>query len=223
MNLECINVANNGALLYGIFKSDKIVQVLDRETESYLLVINDHIKPDGKVDIYYLLADAQFGSVYSAILPNSIYKCRMKIADSPRFNEASAITIYNSIDTAFDRLTYKLDKLRNIEVDVSKTQAIIDELFPLIRVDGEVLDNKSNENIMNQQDTYRNCLDNDALDDVRNTGYQMYMAMIDYTQHHFKSSSSAYDINKKMTILPGFGSSIDAEGAKVSKLLKLLK
>lgn len=223
VSLEFVSVAAGGLYHYGVFKSNKTYKILDEDIEHYFLVVNDHSKPDGKVAVYNLPVRKRNKTILLCSMTNSAYKLRMPVSEDEKSNEAIASMIMSSVDDAFLWCEIKLKKLYDKKIDLEEVTKVMDELFPYVSTsDGEILDTKANKKVDELRSTFQECIDSDDNDQYRQTALYLYFGMLDYTQHYWSDAGKGYDINKKMTIFPGFFASIDGEGAKVGKLMKML-
>lgn len=223
VSLEFVSVAAGGMYHYGVFKSNKTYKILDEDIEHYFLVVNDHSKPDGKVAVYNLPVRKKNKTILLCSMTNSAYKLRMPVSEDEKANEAISSQIMSSVDDAFLWCEIKLKKLHEKAIELEEVTKVIDELFPYVSTsDGEILDTKANEKVDELRSTFQECIDSDDNDQYRQTALYLYFGMLDYTQHYWNDAGKGYDINKKMTIVPGFFASIDTEGAKVGKLMKMI-
>lgn len=223
VSLEFVSVAAGGMYHYGVFKSNKTYKILDEDIEHYFLVVNDHSKPDGKVAVYNLPVRKKNKTILLCSMTNSAYKLRMPVSEDEKANEAISSQIMSSVDDAFLWCEIKLKKLHEKAIDIEEVTKVMDELFPYVSTsDGEILDTKANEKVDELRSTFQECIDSDDNDQYRQTALYLYFGMLDYTQHYWNDAGKGYDINKKMTIVPGFFASIDTEGAKVGKLMKMI-
>lgn len=224
VSFEFSSVASGGLYHYGVFKSNKTCKILDEDIEHYFLVVNDHSKTDRKVSVFNLPVRKKNETILFCSMTNSAYKLRMPVSEDTLSNEAAGTMIMSSIDDAFLWCEIKLKKLYNKKIELEDVDKVMDELFPYVSAsNGEPLDTKANEKVDELRSTFQECIDSDDNDEYRQTALYLYLGMLDYTQHYWANAEKGYDINKKMTIVPGFFTSVDPEGAKVAKLLKILK
>lgn len=224
VSFEFSSVAAGGLYHYGVFKSNKTCKILDEEIEHYFLVVNDHSKPDRKVSVFNLPVRKKNKTILFCSMTNSAYKLRMPISEDNIANEAAGTLVMSSVDDAFLWCEIKLKKLYNKKIELEEVTKVMDELFPYVSAyNGEILDTKANEKVDELRNTFQECIDSDDNDGYRQTALYLYLGVLDYTQHYWTDTEKGYDINKKMTIVPGLFTSVDTEGAKVAKLLKMLK
>lgn len=224
VSVETVSEASGGSLVFGCFKLNKKFSILDDEVDHYFIVINDHLRPDGKVTVLNTPVRVVCQNTLSYALSSSVLKLRMPVFPDPKANKNISDQILESVEVAIDRLNHRSKKMYDTKIELSYIDKVVDELFPYTgNPDESDIFSKKNEAVDMMRDTFHQCLDEDNLDNYRGTVYYVYNALVDYATHYFKSADKGYDLVYKMNLLPGFGSSAETEASKVTKFLKMTK
>lgn len=220
LTLDTAACINKGSMVFGSFRINETYKVADDDVEHYLVVVNDHLKPDGKVAIMNTPIRVVCQNALSHALSASFYSMRVPISDIAEINVDMAHKVLDRAGLAIVDLQDNAESMLSLKIDRSSVDRMLDELFPMIKVEGETLINKTNENMeLARHDFVENCLGADNLSNYRGTFYQMYNAVADWSQHYYKKADNGYDLNYRMKTLPGFAA--DGPSAMVSKLMKM--
>lgn len=210
----------HGEKVFGCFLMSEKYKLLDDDVEHYFVIVNDHLRADGKVTVLNTPIRVVCQNTLSAALNNNVYKLRVPISDNRTINSTVASTIVNSAGIAIKSLQERAEKMATTRVDKLYVEKVLDELFPYIKADGESLHSKANEKTEMIRNTFINdCMGADNLANYRGTQFQIFNALTDYTQHYFTDVDKGYDLNHRMKTLPGFSS--DSSAALVTKYLKM--
>lgn len=214
----------NGKSIFGTFKLTKQYEVLGDKVDHYFIVVNDHTKPDGKVFILNTPIRIACQNALSHAISNSVYKLRMPVISDRIACEQLSTEIYNSADTAIATLNQKAEKLASQKITQSGKDKLMDELFPYIDVspDDMSIHDKANETVEMMRSQFEDCLNASNLIDFKGTAYQMYNAIVDLSQHYYKNADKGYDLNYKMSMLPGIGNSGESQSIYITKFFKIL-
>lgn len=220
LDVETAASLGRGETVFGCFKIRSSYKVMDDDIEHYFVVMNDHLKVDGKVTVLNTPVRVVCENTLSAALNSSIYKLRIPITSDHNINTTLADKLFDSMDNAMKNLQNNAEKMCTQKITRDDVEKILDELFPYIQVEGESTYSKANENMQVLRDTFiRQCMGADNLANYRGTAYQVFNALTDYEQHYFKKVEKSYDLNYRMKLLPGVGT--ESEPSKVAKFLRI--
>lgn len=227
VSVEACDEAYGGQQVFGVFKVNSSYKVDSADVQVYLVCINNHLKPDGKVTILYLISDEVNDIIYSYINPNSVYKLRMPLFDDMEANASIAKEILENCSTVVDWASSRVKHMKKQVITPDALDNIIDELFPFVGLSdysSDSLYSKANQAVQDQRDTFMECLETTPLEDGGDFSvHRIYQALLKFTQHYFKSADRGYDLVYRMNRLPGFSATPDPEAQKVDKFLKLTK
>ena len=218
---ECGGALGLGQRVFGVFKFNQKLKLVDDDMESYVIVINDHTKSDGKITIINSPIRLVCMNMLQYAVSNSRYCYRVPCTNDISTNRNIGQSIFENSETYVQFANKVAEKLLKKQIDDVAHDKIIDVMFPYeTTVEGDMIDNKANENTSIRREMFINCLNEDNLLNYDGTAYQYYQAMLDFTQHYFTNVNHAYDLNKRMSNLQGIGST--PESANVKKLLKVI-
>lgn len=220
IDLETAGQLSNGVNVFGCFKVKDNCKILDDDIDQYFVVLNEHLKTDGKITVLYTPIRVVCQNTLSAALTNNAYKIRIPVSTDSGINKTLAEKIFEQYKNTTSQLSAKCKKLYDTKLNKDQVNKVLDELFPYVLVsDGQY--SKQNENTEIVRNTFvENCLGADNLGNVRGTALQVFNALTDFTQHYFKNVDKAYDLDYRMKMLPGMSS--DSETIKVQKFMKML-
>lgn len=220
LDVETAASLGRGETVFGCFKINGGFKVIDDDVDHYFVVLNDHLRPDGKITVLNTPVRVVCQNTLSAALSNSAYKLRIPITDDFSVNESMAIKLKESVGTAIDSLNRRAEKMLKMKITRSEIDTILDELFPYMTgSDGTMLDNVANMNQSVVRDTFTQCLAVDNLANYRGTAWQIMNALTDFTQHYYKKVEKSFDLNYRMKKLPGVGQPTETD--LVAKYLKM--
>lgn len=220
LEVETAASLGRGETVFGCFKINGGFKVIDDDVDHYFVVLNDHLKTDGKITVLNTPVRVVCQNTLSAALSNSAYKLRIPITDDFSVNESMAIKLKESVGNAIDSLNRRAEKMLKMKITRSEIDTILDELFPYMTgSDGTMLDNVANMNQSVVRDTFTQCLAVDNLANYRGTAWQIMNALTDFTQHYYKKVEKSFDLNYRMKKLPGVGQPTETD--LVAKYLKM--
>ncbi len=220
LDVETAASLGRGETVFGCFKIREQYRLLDDDLDHYFVIVNDHLKADGKVTVLNTPVRVVCQNTLSEALSTSLYKLRVPITADITINSQLALNLINSVDSAITSLKKRAENMVMKKVDKSYIEKLLDILFPYQIADGQLLSTKANENNFVIRDTFlTQCMDADNLANYRGTQWQIFNALTDFTQHYHKSADKAYDISYRMGILPGVKSS--TETSKVITFLNV--
>ncbi len=215
----------------GVFENKQAFKIFDDDIKHYYVIINDHLKLDGKVMLLNTPVRVACTNAFNAAINKSLYCTRIPATDDERYNAELVSKLEDTAKNAIAGLEHKSKKLLEVKIDKKKYDKILDSIFPMPKVDNISEDEEMmpSGTIMKhielaeiQRATFNECMAKDDLQNYKGTGYQVFNAITDYTQHYFKKGEKAFDAKYKLTLLPKFGDVMNTEGALVNKVLKML-
>ena len=209
-----------GAMVFGAFLVKEQYRVLDEDIDHYLLVINDHLKPDGKVTILNTPVRVVCQNMIGNLLYKSLYQMRMPVTSDEGVRLTLTNKMFDTVNACKVRLNRQAEALVQQKIDHQYVSGLLDTLFPLIKVGDtdEVAINKTNERIEAIRSQFlSDCMNADNLGNFRGTAYQAFGAVTDFATHYFSKPEKAYDLGARMKVLPGIAA--DSPSALVTKFL----
>lgn len=212
---------SRGQTIFGCFKINSKFKVLDDDIEHYFVVMNDHLKADGKVTIMHTPIRVVCQNTLSAALSSSQAKARIPITSDANINSELARKLISDAEYAISCLGKKAETMATTKIDRAYVETVLDNLFPYLDSKGdESLHTAANEKTSMIRDTFLSeCMGADNLGNYRGTQYQVFNALTDFSQHYFKNVEKAYDLQYRMNLLPGMG--VDSPASLVNKFLKI--
>lgn len=213
-----------GTKVFGCFKVSDGYKILDDDVEHYFVVLNDHLKCDGKVTIINTPIRVVCQNTLIAALSNNTAKIRIPLSTDAEINASLARKILTSSGNAITALDKRAEKLVGEKVSQNYINKLIEEMFPYIEVkEGETsTHDKANERIDMMRETFvSDCLGADNLANYRGTKYQVLNGVLDFAQHYYLNVDKAYDLNYRMGTIFGSSDSTQPIGL-TAKFLKLM-
>ena len=206
--------------VFATFKINESYKILDDALDHYFVVINDHLKPDGKVTVLNTPVRVACMNVLSAALSNNLYNMRVPISCQLNTNRNTASNIIMAAENSIKQLQSRAEKMATQKVSREGVEKLLDLLFPMLPPDSiENMQSKKNETAEIMRMTFINeCMNVDNLQNYRGTQFQLFQAVTDFSQHVYKKVDSGYDLNYRMKTLPGIAS--DGPATIVQKYLK---
>lgn len=190
--------------IFGIFKLNQSLDVLGNNIDQYFIVLNDHMKVDGKLTIIYAPIHTESNNMISYILPASNQKFRI-----PTYLDVNSVSTYTSLmdilQTCSYTLSSKLEQYIELKLDSNNIDNLVNELFPLKGNNSETFNDKQNEQQQIAYYTFMDCMDESYLSGYENTGYQVFQAIVDFSQHYYSNLDKCYDLSYRMSMLPTLG------------------
>lgn len=213
---------NHYQQMFGCFKVQEKFKLMDDDIHQYLLVLNEPLKADGKVTIVFSPVRVVCMNTLSAALNQGFYRARFPVMEDEYQKNEISRQIFQKAKDAVDHLEAQCNKLYKIKLSSEQMETVLDDLYPYVKVDGESLLTKQNENTEIIRNTFESeCLNAPNLANFDGTALAAFHAITDFTQHYFKSVDKAYDLNYRMNLLPGYGTGTETD--KVKKLLTRVK
>lgn len=220
IDVETAASLGRGETVFGCFKIRTQYKLIDDDIDHYFVVVNDHLKCDGKVTVLNTPVRVVCQNTLSEALNKNLYKLRVPITSDSSINSVLATNLINSVDSAIGNLQRTAESLVSKKIDESYVNRMLDVMFPYQIIDGVPAPTKANEAISVTRNSFlSDCMGADNIANYRGTQYQCFMALTDWSQHYFKSADKAYDINYRMKSIPGIYAT--AEISKAAKFLSI--
>lgn len=211
----------HGEQVFGCFKINEGYTVLDDAVDHYFVVLNEHLKADGKITILNTPIRVVCANTLSAALNSNVYKVRIPFSTDKNINAELARKIIQGKDLCKTNLSKNAETMATTHINRDHVEAVLDELFPMMVSQGDdSLHTKANETQEMVRETFMECMAKDNLGNFRGTQYQVFNALTDFSAHYFKKVEKGYDLKHRMSMLPGMGAA-DTPGNLVSKYLKI--
>ena len=220
VDVETASSFDGGKTVFGSFKIHEQYKLFDDDIDHYFVVVNDHLKVDGKVSVLNTPVRIVCQNTLELAMHKNFYHLRVPVSSETGINKSISKTILTSVGDAIMNLQKRSEEMYNKKIDVTYVDKVLDELFPFPKVDDDtVLHTKAIESVEMMRDTFMSeCMDADNLNNYRNTQYQVFQAIVDFHQHYVKNADKAYDLSYRMKKLTGVGTP-----AEVNPVVKFLK
>jgi len=211
-----------GETVFGCFKIRTNYNVLDDNMDHYFVVVNDHLKVDGRVTVLNTPIRVVCQNTLSAALSSSHQKMRIPISSETSINKTLATNLMYSVENASEQLQARAEKLVAEKIDKSYVEKLLDVMFPYKLIDGKPSMDRSNERVsLIREQFLSSCMGADNLANYAGTQWQVFNALTDWEQHYFSKADKAYDLAARMKTIPGVLP--PTETSKVSQFLKIRK
>lgn len=212
---------DKGRTVFGCFKIADTYKIFDDDIDHYFVVVNEHLRPDGKLTVLNTPVRVVCQNTLSEALSNNLFKVRIDVQSV----EYSSVTACNNLIYGIKDISNALQKraedLYAKKINKEYVDRLLDVLFPYKVVDdSDERGIRSNERIQETRRVFvQNCLGSENLVNYRGTQWQVLNAALDWDQHYFKSANSAYNINSRMRKLPGLVAMVEPNAT--TKFLKV--
>ena len=207
----------NGSQIFCCFKFNDQFKILGDSFNQYFIVVNDHLKPNGKLQVINTPVRMACMNAFSSALSRAY----LKFSIPGIVSDSSAEVISKSIIQAFEntqtKLTAAVDKMATTKISRVGVDKLLDELFPYPEDSDSTDHSRAIQTVDAQRETFVACLNADNIADYKGTMYGIWNALTDFTQHFFKDGSRGFDLQHRMTLLPGMNPEATTETLKVSK------
>lgn len=212
-----------GRQIFGTFEVKETFDILGDTFTNYMIVVNDHMKPNGNLKVISTpLRMACMNAMSSALTRSNMVFTIPGIVDESMLPHISE-TILNAHKNAVENMAATANNMVDIKINQNVINKIMDELFPYLDDDLESTSHaRANATVERQREAFVACMNADNLQNFKGTMYQVFNALTDYSQHVF-SSEKGFDLQHRMTILPGINPEATTDSLKVSKFLKNMK
>lgn len=224
VTVETAASLGKGEKIFGCFAISEDYKVLDDDVKHYFVVLNEHLRADGKVTILNTPIRVVCQNTLSQALSKNDAMMRIPISGSNVYNAELARKIIAGARSSIEMLNKRANKLATQKVSASHVEAVLDELFPYVSSSGdESLHQAANLKVEMTRETFMNqCMEADNLGNFRGTKWQVANALMDFTQHYHRNVNKAYDLNYRMSLVPGVSSDTESPIALVNKYFKIM-
>lgn len=221
VDVETASSFDGGVTVFGSFKIREQYKLFDDDIDHYFVVVNDHLKPDGKVSVLNTPVRIVCQNTLELAMHRNFYHLRVPMGADVSINKAISQTILESVGSAIMSLQSKSEELYKKKITPAYVDRVMDELFPFPDVDDDtVLHTKAIEAVEIERDTFRDmCLGADNLNNYRFTQFWVAQGLMDFYQHYHKKADKAYDLGYRMKKLSGVGTPVEQN--PVAKFLKI--
>lgn len=194
-----------GETVFGCFRISDNFKILDDDVAHYFVIVNDHLKADGKVTVLNTPVRVVCQNTLTEALSNNVCKIRIPISFEESINISLANKLIEGVGTSIVDLSKRAEDMATKHISAEYMNKLMDIIFPYQMVDGMPAINKANETINLTREMFiRDYMGADNLSNYRGTQYQIFNALTDFTQHSYKSVNKSYDLAYRMKRLPGF-------------------
>lgn len=199
-----------GETVFGCFKIHEQYKLLDDDVDHYFVIVNDHLRPDGRVTVINTPIRVVCQNTLTAALGNNIYKARIPLSAESSIAQSIADNMLESVGSAIINLQDTAEEMVKQKIDRDYVERTLDLLFPYNMIGGVPEVSNANERIAATRNLFlTQCMDADNLQNYKNTRWQVLMAVTDFEQHFFKDTSKVYDLNFRMSKIPGVKATSD--------------
>ena len=220
IEVETCGHVNGDEKVFGCFKVMDPFKLFDDDIDQYLVVLNEHLKVDGKITILYTPIRIVCQNTLAYALNNNVFKVRVAVSPDVQINQQMCYSLNDQIAVAAAQLEGRSNKYRKLKLERDDVEKFLDDMFPIIE-DPVGSHAKANEQQEIARETFlQYCMNRPDLNNYRGTGYQLFQASMDFFQHYRTSSDKVYDLTYRMSLLPGQGS--DPANTSMKKTITFL-
>lgn len=193
--------------VFGTFEIAQDYSILDDNVKHYLVVINDHMKPDGRITVLNTPVRVACMNVMAEALSKNLYSMRVPVSSELTANRNHASDIIMQAETAISQLKARAEKMYSQKIEDSGIDKMMDIILPYPELDGitEASTRKAEDIEMQREIFVQEYLNADNLQNFKGTNWGVYQAVADFSQHAWKKVDSAYNLDARMKKLPGLG------------------
>lgn len=209
-----------GETVFGCFQLVEKYKLLDDEIEHYFVIMNDHLKPDGKVTILNTPIRVVCQNTLNAALSKNSCIIHVPVVSDAGINRSIADKVIMSSRTSIMDLKDFSEKMVEKKVDDVQLAKILDELFPFIKDGDDNSHRTANERTAMIRNTFIDkCMKVDNLANYAGTHYQVFQALADFTQHYHMKADKICDLKYRMNTTTGIG--VDGPVSLMNKYMKI--
>lgn len=206
LEVETCGHVNGNEKVFGCFKVMEGAKIFDDDIDQYLVVLNEHLKVDGKITVLYTPIRIVCQNTLAYALNNNVFKVRIAVSADSGINSQICYSINDQINLAYNQLSARSNKYQKVKIGRDEVEHFLDDMFPIME-DPTGSHAKANEQQEISRETFlQECMNRPDLNNYRGTGYQLFQASMDFFQHYKTSSDKVYDLSYRMSLLPGQGS-----------------
>lgn len=219
LEFQCAGEINHGRKVFGAFKLLNESKILDDNAETYIIIMNDHLKADSKVTVVFTPVRVVCQNMLIHALYKGVYSARIPVTNDFGMNRDLRYKLMENAENTITLTSRKMEKFASYKVSEKKLDELKDDLFPYqMSQTGDILDTKANESVTIVRESFNECLISPNLDNYAGTAFAVYNALTDFEQHWYKSAIKAYDLNYRMTHIPTIGT--QSEPSITAKFIK---
>ena len=208
LSVETAGHLSGNQYVFGCFKLQDSWKLMDDDIDEYIVILNDHLQVDGKITILYTPIRVVCLNSLQQAMNSRFAKFRVPlVVNNISQNMTIGTDVMDTLKASRHNLSAKSDKLYRIKIDSDRLDKILDLAFPFLEGEGHEQSNMSAE--ISRETFKSECLERDDLQNYRGTGYQIFQAMTDFSQHYFRDVTKAYDLTYKMSMLTSSGTPAD--------------
>lgn len=221
MFVETAASLDRGCQVFGCFKLSDDYKIFDDLVDHYFVIVNDHLRPDGKITVINTPVRVVCQNTLSEALGNNLYKVRIDATGSSATNSTICANLLYGVENIMNNLKKRAEEMYKQKVNKDYVDRLLDVMFPYKVVDEfDAKGIAANEKIANIRSQFlTSCMGADNLMNYRGTQWQVVNAVADWSQHYYKSVNKAYDLNYRMKRLPGVSSA--EEMSKTAQFMKI--
>ena len=212
-----------GEKIFGCFELPDTYKVLGDDIKQYIVIVNDHLKADGKITVINTPVRVACQNALNAAIKKNYSMVRVEVSEDPVVNSNVAKKILELTATSQLQLSAKAENLVANKLSENYVDNLLDELFPIVETSSSEDDKyeKANATQEMMRETFvNNCINAVNLIDFKGTEWGLLQAMLDYTQHYFKKSDDAMSLSFRMNLI-GAGVGANSNNSFLSKFMKL--
>lgn len=219
IDIETAASLGRGETVFGCFKIQEQYKIFDDDMEQYFVIVNDHLKVDGKVTVLNTPIRVVCQNTLSAALNKNLYQLRVPITPDVSINGNLSTNLMYAVKNSIDQIQHKAEDMYGKKIDKTYVERLLDMLFPYPKLADEFTDSRAAEHVSILRDQFlTDCMDADNLQNYKGTQWQVINAISDWEQHYHKNADKAYDLKHRMSLIPGV-----IPVTETSKVLQFMK
>lgn len=220
VDVETAASLGRGENVFGCFRIREQYKLIDDDMEQYFVVVNDHIRADGRVMVLNTPIRVVCQNTLSAALNQNLYKIRIPVSPEASVNNTLSTNLLYAVKDSIDAIKKRAEEMLGKKIDKVYVERLLDMLFPYQTMQGEPVVSLANERMsMLRSQFLSDCMDADNLQNYKGTQWQVFNAVTDWNDHYFKNADRAYDLTYRMNKV--FQLNPAAEANAVSKYMKV--
>ena len=219
LEFQCAGEIDHSRKVFGAFKFLNESKILDDDVETYIIIMNDHLKADSKVTVVFTPVRVVCQNMLIHALYKGVYSARIPVTKDFGMNRDLGYKLMENAENTITLTSRKMEKFASYKISEKKLDELKDDLFPYqMSQTGDILNTKANESVTIVRESFNECLISPNLANYAGTAFAVYNALTDFEQHWYKSATKAYDLNYRMTHIPTIGA--QSEPSITAKFIK---
>ena len=219
LEFQCAGEIDHSRKVFGAFKFLNESKILDDDVETYIIIMNDHLKADSKVTVVFTPVRVVCQNMLIHALYKGVYSARIPVTKDFGMNRDLGYKLMKNAENTITLTSRKMEKFASYKISEKKLDELKDDLFPYqMSQTGDILNTKANESVTIVRESFNECLISPNLANYAGTAFAVYNALTDFEQHWYKSATKAYDLNYRMTHIPTIGA--QSEPSITAKFIK---